>query len=616
MPVRRFPPADTSRSATPQERRTLQPGLVNRYRLGEVLLRSGEITPEQLSRALAQQKQRHMPLGQLLIALGYVTDDTVRQALARQVNVSFVDLDRMEIDRSLARVINSNYARRNALVPVAQVKQTLTVCMDDPTNQAVIEDLTRSTGLTVTVLTASHDAIGRAQARLYEEEGPQGPHDAKSDSVDLLVEEATQNAVKSKYVEEYLQDKKADVIVRRLLSKAIAHRASDLHLEPLAGRLQIRFRIDGLLVPLELGDLQDACNHSAREIVSRLKILARLDIAERRRPQDGGFRVRVDRGDEQTAVDFRVSLVPSYYGESVVLRLLDRKHAPRSIDQLQFPGPIRTKLHQLLQRPSGVLLVTGPTGSGKSTTLYASLMTVYRPEIRVLTAEDPIEYVYEQFSQSEVNAEIGNTFGHYLRAFLRHDPEVIMVGEIRDEETATMAFRAAQTGHLLLSTVHTETAVAAVPRLLSLSVDRNSIASSLMGVLGQRLVRQICKACETEYEPPADLVREFFERRPAGLTFKKGAGCEKCNYSGYRGRMTMAELWTPDDQDILLITKNASFDDLRVSARRTTLSMGHAIWWALEQGSTNMEELVRIMPAASIAEFRQRVPWRAIAASA
>ena len=592
--------------------RQTTPGRVKRFRLGELLLRSGAITAEQLAHALAEQQKNRMALGELLIKLGYVTDDLVRQALGRQANVSFVDLDRMEIDRALARVVNSNYARRHALVPIAQVRQTLTVCMDDPTNRSVIEDLNRSTGLTVTVVTASHDAIGRAQARLYDSATPA----AQVDRVDLLVEEASQKPAKSRYVDEYLQDKKADAIVRRLLSKTIAHGASDLHLEPLASRLQVRFRIDGVLEPIELGDLQEACDNSAREIVARLKILAKLDIAERRRPQDGSFRVRVDRADEQTQVDLRVSVVPSHYGESVVLRLLDRKHAPRSIDQLKFPDAVSTRLRQLLQRPSGMLLVTGPTGSGKTTTLYASLMTIYRPQIRVVTAEDPIEYLYEQFSQSEVNPDIGNTFSTYLRAFLRHDPEVIMVGEIRDEETAQMAFRAAQTGHLLLSTVHTESAVAAVPRLLALNVDSNSIASSLMGVVGQRLVRRVCAECRTDYEPPPDLMREFFRVRPSSIAFKKGAGCQQCNYSGYRGRMTMVELWTPDDEDVLLITKHVPFEQLRASALRTTLSMGDTMWLALERGETNLEELVRVMPAATIAEFRHRLPARSTAATA
>lgn len=582
-----------------------------RLRLGDVLLRSGAITTEQLAQALAHQRQYERPLGEILVTLGFVSDDTLRQALGRQSNVSYIDLDRLVVDKALARVVNGSYARRHGLVPVAQVKQTLTVCMDDPTNRSVVDDLARSTGLTVTVVTASHDAIGRAQVRLYEDAQP-----GRADTVDLLVEEAAQRAPRSKYVEEYLQDKKADALVRRLLATAIAHRASDIHLETLSTHMQIRFRIDGLLESLDLGDLKEACDYSAREIVSRLKILANLDIAERRRPQDGGFRVRVDRGDEQSGVDLRVSIIPSYYGESVVLRILDRKHAPRSIDQLQFPPAVALTLRQLLRRPSGILLVTGPTGSGKSTTLYASLMTLYRPEIRVLTAEDPIEYVYEQFSQSEVNPDIGNTFATYLRAFLRHDPEVIMIAEIRDEETAQVAFRAAQTGHLLLSTLHTESAVAAIPRLLDLGIDPNSIASTLIGVVGQRLVRRVCATCAADYEPPADLLKEFFVRRPDRLAFKKGTGCAQCNYTGYRGRTTMVELWAPDDQDVLVITKSPALDDIRMSARRSTLSMVDTMWEALEDGRTNLEELVRVLPAATIAEFRQRRRPSVTAASA
>jgi type IV pilus assembly protein PilB len=594
-------PSAVHDGAVPHLRR--MPRRSDRLRLGEVLLRSGAITGDELTQALERQQIDQQPLGEILVALGFVTDATMRQALGRQSNVSFIDLDRLVVDKSLARVINANYARRNRLVPVARIKQTLTVCMDDPTNKTVRDDLARSTGLSVTVVTASHDAIGRAQARLYDDlPEPTG----KADTVDLLVEEAAQRTVKSKYVEEYLQDKNADALVRRLLATAISQRASDVHLETLANRMQIRFRIDGVLETLDLGELQDACNLGTREIVSRLKILAKLDIAERRRPQDGAFRVRVDRGVEQHSVDLRVSIVPSYYGESVVLRLLDHKHAPRSIDQLRFPQGISATLRQLLQRPSGILLVTGPTGSGKSTTLYASLMTAYRPQIRILTAEDPIEYVYEQFSQSEVNADIGNTFASYLRAFLRHDPEVIMVGEIRDEETAQMSFRAAQTGHFLLSTLHTETAIASVSRLLDLNVEATAIASTLTGVLGQRLVRQLCSSCETAYDPPADLMREFFPRRPEGITFKKGSGCRECNYTGYRGRMTIVELWVPDDEDVLLIAKRASLDQIRVSARRTTMTMGDAMLGALEQGRTNLEELIRVMPASTLAEFRHR----------
>jgi type IV pilus assembly protein PilB len=399
----------------------------------------------------------------------------------------------------------------------------------------------------------------------------------------------------------------ADDVVRRLLSIAIDHDASDIHLEMLAHRLQIRFRIDGLLEQIDLGELQAACDESAREIVSRFKILGRLDIAERRRPQDGRFRLRIERRGEQREIDLRLSIVPSHYGESVVVRVLDRKKAPTSLVELDFPRAVSDTLRQLLGRPSGILLVTGPTGSGKSTTVYASLMTVYRPSIRVLTAEDPIEYLYDQFSQSEVNEQIGNTFAHYLRAFLRHDPEVIMVGEIRDDETAAMAFRAAQTGHLLLSTLHTNSAVETIQRLREMKVDANTLASSLLGVLNQRLARKVCNDCRTEYEPAPDLLREFYEVRPPQMKFYKGDGCATCSYTGYRGRLTVAELWVPSQHDIVLISKGVPSEELRTSTTANTCSMADAAMHRLREGRTNLEELIRVLPYQVVYDFRQRL---------
>jgi type IV pilus assembly protein PilB len=509
----------------------------------------------------------------------------------------------MDLDRALARVINRNYARRHMLVPVSCTGPVLTVSMNDPTNQAVIDDLTRSTGYIVNVVTSSQEAIKRAFKRLYEESAEPDVPPVLSDVE--LTEDPDALSLKSRYVEEYVQDKKADAAVRQILALAIERRCSDVHLENLAGRLHIRFRVDGMLQELPLGAVQQVCDAAPREVVSRIKILGKLDIAEKRRPQDGAFRARIDREGQAVNVDFRVSIVPGYYGESVVLRILDKSNAPKSVEDLGFSAEITARLHTMLKRPSGIVLITGPTGSGKSTTLYAALMTLYRPEIRILTAEDPIEYVYEQFSQSEVNDRIGNTFARYLRAFLRHDPEVIMIGEIRDEETAEMAFRAAQTGHLLLSTLHTNDAVSSITRLADLNVDPNLAASSLLGVLAQRLVRAVCQDCREEYEPSPELIREFFPERPAGTRFYRGRGCEKCNYSGYKGRMSVAELWVPNDEDIILISKRASMEEIRASARRSTISMVEDAWQRLSEGRTNLEELIRMLPYNSVYQFRQ-----------
>jgi type IV pilus assembly protein PilB len=574
-------------------------GTDGRLPLGQVLVRSGAITPEQLQAALRQQKEHtKLPLGRLLVKLGHITDDTMRQALSTQLNVPFVDLERMRVDPLLARVINQAYARRHSLLPVSSVGQSLTVCMDDPTDYAAVAELKRTTGYNISIVTASHESIKAAFSRVYSE--PLRAVAGDTSTIELEFDEDT-DATTAAYGCEF---KTADVVVRKLLGAATAQRCSDIHLEMLSNRLGIRFRIDGVLTTPQLGDIQSACDKLARESVSRFKILAKLDIAERRRPQDGSFRIRVNRGDELVTIDLRVSVVPSLYGESVVIRVLDKARLPTSIEGLGLPSRMTQNFGQLLRRSSGILLVTGPTGSGKSTTLYSALKTIYSPQIRVLTAEDPIEYVYEQFSQCEVNEQIGNTFATYLRAFLRHDPEVIMVGEIRDRDTAEMAFRAAQTGHLLLSTLHTTTAVESVTRLRDLGIDPNTIASTLTGVLGQRLVRKVCDGCKATYQPSKHLLDEFSSGgHLADWQFYKGAGCGRCNFTGYNGRVMVAELWVPSQHDLVLMAKDAPMDELVASAARSTFSMAQCAAQLLSEGLTNLEELVRVLPYAAIRQM-------------
>ena len=577
-----------------------------RPRLGQLLLRNGSITEAQLQIGLQRHVQQRRPLGEVLVTSGFVTDDAVRQALAVQLNIPYLDLDQVWLDRSLARVINKNYARRHSLVPVSATRQTLTISMNDPTDTAIIEELSQSSGMMVNVVTSSADSIGRAFQRLYDEAQADAAPAAAGDAADVELDDSdVADDGRRRYVDDYVQTKRADAAVRQLLSMALDRGSSDIHIETLAGHLQVRFRIDGVLHAIDLGPGREAFDQNAREIVSRVKILGKLDISERRRPQDGAFRVRLDRNGERVGIDFRVSVLPGYYGESVVLRILDKARAPTSIDQIGFSPAVTTKLRHLLERPSGILLITGPTGSGKTTTLYAALMTIYRPEIRILTAEDPIEYIYEQFSQSEVNDRIGNTFARYLRAFLRHDPEVIMVGEIRDQESAQIGFRAAQTGHLLLSTLHTNDALSVLPRLLDLKVDPNVIASSLIGVLAQRLVRQVCTECRQEYDPPADLVREFFDTPAPPMKFYQGAACSRCNFTGFRGRMGVGELWVPSERDVILITKNAPFEEIRASARDSTVAMAEDVMTRLTEGRTTLEELIRVLPYSSVYQFRQ-----------
>jgi len=598
----------------------LAPSAAKRLPLGEMLVKTGAISQDQLQDALRQQKHhKGVRLGRLLVKLGFISDDVMRQALSSQLNVPFVDLERMRIDPALGRTINHAYARRHCLLPVSTIGQSLTVCMDDPTDQAVVAELKRLTGFSISIVTASHESIKAAFGRLYAEalqsqSGGVGPT-PETGVMDLQFDEdADDPRAQNNYGYEY---KGADVIVQKLLALAIEQRCSDMHIETLSNRIGIRFRIDGLLQAPQLGDIEAACNGLGREMISRFKILAKLDIAERRRPQDGSFRVRVAKGEELITIDLRVSIVPSMHGESVVIRVLDKSRLPASIDGLGLPKAMVTQFGQLLHRSAGIILVTGPTGSGKSTTLYSALKTLYKPQIRVLTAEDPIEYVYEQFSQCEVNDQIGNTFAKYLRAFLRHDPEVIMIGEIRDGETAQMALRAAQTGHLLMSTLHTTTAVEAVTRLRDLGIDSNTIASTLAGIMGQRLVRRVCKECKAPYQPSRRLLEQLpFAANLSNWDLVKGSGCPECNFTGFRGRAMVAELWVPTQDDAVLIAKEVPMDELAAQTKASTITMAQCASELLHDQVTNIEELVRVMPFSAIREMLEAAPATATEAMA
>ena len=576
---------------------------VDRTKLGQLLLSTGDLTEAQLRHALAQQPAMNLPLGKVLRKLNYVSDERIRQALGVQLGIPYVDLERIVIDPSLARIISRTYARKHALLPVSRLGRTLTVAMDDPTATGVTDDLSRLTGFTITTVTASTEGIQRAFARLYRD----APEPVETLGADLITTvEAGVETLAAPVVADEQVSRRADELCRVILLRALESRASDIHIEMLDRRLLVRYRIDGVLRKPNFELMQPALDAAMREVASRIKILARLDIAERRRPQDGRFQVSVDRDGQKAQIDLRVSVVPTHLGESIVIRVLDRARAPRSLDELELTAPVAQQIENLLKRTTGVLLVTGPTGSGKSTTLYSCLMKLHHPGIRVLTAEDPVEYVYDELSQSEVHAGIGNSFASYLRAFLRHDPEVIMIGEIRDEDTAEMTFRAAQTGHLLLSTMHTSTAVETVPRLADLKVDRSLIGSLLNGVISQRLVRKVCPACSHPYQPPAEQVAELFAGQPADFKFVHGQGCEDCGFTGYRGRIAVAELWVPDEQDVALIMREAPVAELRRSAQRTSILMADDAHRHLKAGRTTIAELLRVLPYHVIADHRSR----------
>ena len=587
-----------------------------RSKLGELLVKSKAITTTQLEAALAEQRRWKQNLGEVVVRLKFVTEEQMRRALCQQLHINFFDLDTIVLDRSLCGLINPRFAKKRLVVPIARVGQTLVVAMDDPTRTPVIDDLKASTGLDVEVITSTTASIRRALEQMYpalatgsdvERTTPPvanqlptivgEPNILSFEEIDRLAEE------KLTYVDAHQASEGTTGMVRRLLRLAVEWGASDIHLEAVERGIQTRFRIDGVLQELDLDDLDEVMNQNRGKLLSRLKILSKLDIAERRRPQDGSFRARLARDGQTTTVDFRISIIPGYYGESAVIRILDPRGLPQSVEGLGLRVPVAQRLQQLLRSSTGIVLVTGPTGSGKSTTLFGALKSVYQPGIKILTAENPIEYVCDSFRQHEVDERLGNTFATFLRSFLRHDPDVIMVGEIRDGETANLAFRAAQTGHLVLSTLHTNDAISALPRLLDLGVDANLIASSLLGVLSQRLAREVCSECREPYAPPPQLVEETLGTSRVDIQWSRGAGCLACNYTGYRGRMILSELWTPNDADVVLINKGAPFEEVRESARRTTLSMADDVAEKLAQGRTTLEELIRALPHSALRQL-------------
>jgi type II secretory ATPase GspE/PulE/Tfp pilus assembly ATPase PilB-like protein len=583
-------------------------------RIGEILVNSRYITGTQLTQALTEQDCTGLAVGEMLVRLGYLTERQFRRALCMQLNIEFLEPSALRLNHALKNLINPRFALKHQVVPLARLGSTLIVAMNDPTQTAIIEDLRSGTGLNIEVITSTSSGVLQALATLYDGQPATlarawgealpivgEPHVVSMEEIGQL---STELAEPPESLDARAGFESVSETLRALLRMAINHGASDIHLEMVDQRLQTRFRIDGVLQELPLGSLGEQITRDRGKIISRLKILSKLDIAEKRRPQDGSFRARVERQGQAVNVDFRISVIPGYYGENATVRLLDPQGLPQSVDALGLAEPVATGLHRLLQSPTGIILVTGPTGSGKSTTLFAALKSLYRPGIKILTAENPIEYVCDEFSQHEVNDRLGNTFAKYLRAFLRHDPDVIMMGEIRDSETAELAFQAAQTGHLVLSTMHTNDAISALTRLADLGVESNLIASSLLGVLAQRLVRQVCVECREPYLPSPDLLAGLFEAPPADVAWHRGIGCRVCHFTGYKGRVVLAELWTPTDADIVLINRGAPIEDIRARAQRTMRSLAEDAGEKLRQGRTSLEELIRALPHATLRGLR------------
>ena len=547
-------------------------------RLGELLLREKRITPAQLQEALAHQRTSGGRLGSNLVQLGFVKDDDITSILSRQYGVPAIALGTFELDPNVVRLIPAETAIKYLVLPVGRSGPSLTLAMIDPTNVFAMDDIKFMTGLQIEPVVASETAIREAIAKYHAKPTAANNATLSTDMVSQALEDLGEDDALEVVGETDVTDtatlerqgSEAPVIrlVNALMLSAIQRGASDIHLEPYEREMRIRFRIDGVLQPVLAPSLK-----YRDPITSRIKIMAQLDIAEKRLPQDGRIKARFNEtgplGEPSVReIDFRVSCLPTLFGEKIVLRLLDRKQLRLDMTQLGFEPAALAKFDSAIHRPWGMVLVTGPTGSGKTNTLYSAISNLNVPGVNILTAEDPVEFNLMGINQVQVRDNIGLTFAAALRSFLRQDPNVILVGEVRDAETAAIAVKAALTGHLVLSTIHTNDAPSTVGRLINMGVDPFLVASSINLICAQRLVRRICEHCK-EVDPleTSALIEAGFSADEAPtLVVYRGRGCPRCGGTGYKGRVGLFEVMASSENLRRLILENAPVSELRRQA--------------------------------------------------
>ena len=563
----------------------------------EILLRRGVIGSDQLKEA----QRAGGALEEALVKLGYARNDDIMKAKAEQHGLPFVELREIEIPPSVVELVPESLARENVVMPLAQGNGTIKVIMHDPMGFETIEKMRFVLNREIEVALAPKEAIVEAINKYY------GASSGETESVDSMLQEFTDTAIDfaedsgaggKSTTANILEEGDAPVIrlVHLIIQEAVAMRASDIHIEPFADRVRIRYRIDGVLM-----ERDSPPRRLLGAIVSRLKIMGSIDIAEKRRPQDGRIKILAAGKD----IDLRVSILPTTHGQSVVMRILDRDNIKVGLQDLGFADDDFAKLKSMVKRPNGILLVTGPTGSGKTTTLYAALNELNRPDVKIITAEDPVEYYLPGVNQCEVKAKIGMTFGRIIRAMLRQNPNILLIGEIRDQETAATAIQASLTGHLVFSTLHTNDAPSAITRLVNIGIQPFLVASSVLAVMAQRLVRRICPKCKMKYEPPAHLLAGLGLRPELAkrANFMKGKGCGNCNKKGYRGRMGIYEMMPMTTQLREMTFKGESTENIRRSARkqgmRTLFEDG--IVKAIK-GLTTLDEVLRITQHDMISE--------------
>ena len=560
-------------------------------RIGRILTKMAKVTREQVHEALQLQEQRKLPLGQLLVELGYVTEEDVNAALGAQAGMDTVNLDDMEISDEVVHVLPAETAQAYQVIPVSYDKEsnTLTVALKDANNFRAIDDLRLLMGYNVQPVIADPKTVERLLQAFYgeDEESLSALIGELSDDAKLEQLKDRGESIDLDELIEAAEDSKVKRLLNLVLMQAIKDRASDIHLEPFEDEFKMRYRIDGVLY-----EMIPPPRHLAMPIVSRVKVMADLDIAERRLPQDGRIELYV----QGNPIDMRVSVLPTMFGESVVLRVLDRSNVQLDMDKLGFRDDDLERVRALMHKPNGIVIVTGPTGSGKTTTLYAALSELNAVTEKILTVEDPVEYDIEGLIQVQVNPNVGLTFAKALRSFLRQDPDIILVGETRDLETAQIAVQASLTGHLVFSTLHTNDAPSSVARLLDLGLEPFLVTATIEGIVSQRLVRRICPRCREEYTPTEEQLMQLSLRPEdvAGRVFYRGVGCDFCNHSGYKGRQALYEIMIMDDDLRDLIMQEASTQVLRNEARKRGMRSLYASGlMSIYDGVTTIDEVVR-----------------------
>jgi len=557
--------------------------------LGRVLVKMGKVTREQVHEALEIQKDRGGPIGRILIELGYIDEKICTLALGYQAGMEYVDLKRTEVDDKVIKQIPAQMATAYKVLPLTYDDECkkLEIALASADNFHAMDDLRTLTGFDIVAKIADSDDLDGALMKYYNVE-PESISDLINELAgdeQLSVLESRGESIDLETIKEMADSNPVKKLVNMVLLEAIRNRASDIHFEPFENEYKMRYRIDGLLY-----EMLPPPRSIAVAIASRIKVMSNLDIAERRMPQDGRIELVVN----GAPVDLRVSVLPTMFGESVVMRVLDRSNVSLDLERLGLREDDLRIFRQLIRRPNGICIVTGPTGSGKTTTLYSALNELNDVAVKILTAEDPVEYDIDGLIQTQIKEDIGLTFARCLRSFLRQDPDIVLVGEIRDLETAEIAVQASLTGHLVFTTLHTNDAPSAIARVLDLGLEPFLITATLEGIVAQRLVRTICQHCKEEYTPTEDMLMEL-NLTPddvKGKKFYRGTGCEYCRSTSYSGRIGIYEIMMVDDDIRELITQRRSTNVIRSAARKRGMrTLREAGLLAIYDGVTTIEEI-------------------------